>query len=317
MPTIANDSDSSEFEDEFDEELFKGDDDRQWIMTLNELEREATFAERQHKRELAKEAWMLNHQRRKNQAIGGAASKNKAIPETQTISDKTLDDDLIAGARRWSGRDKRNHDKKKQIQQAALDDLEAKREAQSKKHRATGGDEELESDDEVEKLEPRRGEHSSREAGDTRDDEGSRGGEVWPEEQEDEAPAWLGPDDLNKVRVDRDRLATFAREPFFAQFVQGLFVRVNIGCGSDGSARYLVCEVAGVRDKSSDYQLDVRGQKLSIKKALFVTHAGQGRKVELLQVSNRPFTTTEVQRYSQDVAVSCCCNILCNVLHMM
>ncbi len=35
---VANDSDSSEFEDEFDDDLFKGEEDRKWMMTLNELE---------------------------------------------------------------------------------------------------------------------------------------------------------------------------------------------------------------------------------------------------------------------------------------
>ena len=35
---MANDSDSSEFQDEFDDDLFKGKEDREWMMTLKELE---------------------------------------------------------------------------------------------------------------------------------------------------------------------------------------------------------------------------------------------------------------------------------------
>ncbi len=36
---------------------------------------------------------------------------------------------------------------------------------------------------------------------------------------------------------------------------QGLYVRVNIGNTGSGERRYLVCEVLGIRDKASDYQV--------------------------------------------------------------
>jgi hypothetical protein len=37
--------------------------------------------------------------------------------------------------------------------------------------------------------------------------------------------------------------------------VQGLYVRVNIGNTSGGDRRYLVCEVLGIRDKATEYQV--------------------------------------------------------------
>ena len=36
---------------------------------------------------------------------------------------------------------------------------------------------------------------------------------------------------------------------------QGLYVRVNIGNTSSGERRYLVCEVLGIRDKATEYQV--------------------------------------------------------------
>ena len=124
---VANDSDSSEFEDEFDDDLYKGEEDRKWMMTLNELEvissvisfngylsnvsdpllhslptpqREANITERQNKRELAKEAWMLNHQKRKNQQNAGSASKSKiSAAEASSNQDKAAEDDMSSNAR--------------------------------------------------------------------------------------------------------------------------------------------------------------------------------------------------------------------------
>ncbi len=39
---------------------------------------------------------------------------------------------------------------------------------------------------------------------------------------------------------------------------QGLYVRVNIGNTSGGERRYLVCEVLGIRDKATEYQVAAR-----------------------------------------------------------
>jgi hypothetical protein len=115
---VAHDSESSEFEDEFDEDLYRGEEDRKWMMTLSELQvlclhlrfseffyalrflmpilqREATITERQQKREIAKEAWMLNHQKRKQQQNASSAPKSKA-----SVSDvSSAADDDMASAR--------------------------------------------------------------------------------------------------------------------------------------------------------------------------------------------------------------------------
>uniref|UniRef100_A0A7S0MKL3 Plus3 domain-containing protein n=1 Tax=Cryptomonas curvata TaxID=233186 RepID=A0A7S0MKL3_9CRYP len=320
---VANDSDSSEFQDEFDDDLFKGEEDRKWMMTLNELEREARITERQNKRELAKEAWMLNHQKRKNQQNAGSASKSKAsATEASSNQDKAAEDDMSSNARRWSGRDKRNHDKKKQQQQAALEDLEARREAQSKKQSEKSRAQEEDSssssssssssDDDKEppprpdaaedRAHARDAAYARDRSYDDDDDDRKegRGGEGLED--------WVCPltsVDLEKGRVSRNELGFYAREPFFADFVQGLYVRVNIGNTSGGERRYLVCEVLGIRDKATEYQMEVgNGHKVTIKKALFVSHAGQGKKIQISQVSNQAFTDAEVQRWGQDMRKS-------------
>jgi hypothetical protein len=58
-------------------------------------QREAMITERQNKRELAKEAWMLNHQKRKNQQNAGSASKSKgSAAEASSNQDKAAEDEL-------------------------------------------------------------------------------------------------------------------------------------------------------------------------------------------------------------------------------
>jgi hypothetical protein len=62
-------------------------------------QREAMITERQNKRELAKEAWMLNHQKRKNQNAGSASKSKASAAESSSNQDKAADDDMSSNAR--------------------------------------------------------------------------------------------------------------------------------------------------------------------------------------------------------------------------
>ena len=56
-------------------------------------QREAIITERQQKREIAKEAWMLNHQKGKQQQNAGSSSKSKAASGD---ANRAAEDDISA-----------------------------------------------------------------------------------------------------------------------------------------------------------------------------------------------------------------------------
>ena len=50
---------------EFDKDLFKDEEDRKWMMQLSEVDRQGILAERQEKQNIAREAWQLEHMKKK------------------------------------------------------------------------------------------------------------------------------------------------------------------------------------------------------------------------------------------------------------
>ncbi len=56
----------------------QGEDDKKWMLTLSELEREKILSERQDKRQIAKEAWMLQHQKKKQSQAHASAAAHHA-----------------------------------------------------------------------------------------------------------------------------------------------------------------------------------------------------------------------------------------------
>ncbi len=69
-----------------------------FLRSLLIAQREARITERQNKREIAKEAWMLNHQKRKNQQNAGSASKSR-VSASESNQDKAAEDDMSSNAR--------------------------------------------------------------------------------------------------------------------------------------------------------------------------------------------------------------------------
>ncbi len=64
-PPSDSGDESSEFEEEFDKDLFKDEEDRKWMMVLSEVDRQGILAERQEKQNIAREAWQLEHMKKK------------------------------------------------------------------------------------------------------------------------------------------------------------------------------------------------------------------------------------------------------------
>ena len=74
-PKADSGDESSEFEDEYDANLFKGEDDKQWIFSLTEFDRQQIIAERREAREIKREVWLNQHRRKK--AASSAPAKSR------------------------------------------------------------------------------------------------------------------------------------------------------------------------------------------------------------------------------------------------
>lgn len=84
----------SEFEDEFDTDFYKGPDDKKWLMSLSELEREKVIADRKDKRAIAQEAWQLKQVKKKQDAAAprGAGRRQVAPDDKKKAAKAALDD---------------------------------------------------------------------------------------------------------------------------------------------------------------------------------------------------------------------------------
>ena len=227
------------------------------------LERESIIEERRLKREIAKEAWLLQHKKKRDAARAAAAGG------------------------RGRARVAKPDDKKAQ-KAAALEELAAKKAGASENARRARAVE-----DEDSAPSGRKGEEG-----------GAREKAAKPrhrliDDWSQDFPR-LEVDRVERVRVGRDLLVEYAREPFFAEFAIGLFCRINIGTSDAGDTKYLLCQIMGVRDKDErEFQVvDPRsGQKLTLTKHLYVTHAGQRRKFPISLISNKPFQRSEVEQW--------------------
>jgi hypothetical protein len=91
---------------------------------------------------------------------------------------------------------------------------------------------------------------------------------------------------MNSIRVSRDQLEKFVYLQHFAEVVEGCFVRLGIGMGSNRQQAYRICQIQEIVDYHRTYKLN----KTVIKKALNLKH-GKAEKVFLMDViSNSPFT---------------------------
>ncbi|EKX49920.1 hypothetical protein GUITHDRAFT_161975 [Guillardia theta CCMP2712] len=280
---VARDSESSsEFEDEYDEEFFKNEDDRKWMMSLNELEREAIISERRDQQTLAKEAWMVRHKKKKeglNQAPAASASNSQGIRSRRDV--KPVDD-------------------KKQQKKAALEDMEVRKtQDQSKKARLKV----VEDDGDDEERSPRGHEREKqREEPHFEKTVKPRHRQIQEEFRDYPRVAY---DKVEAARVSRDRLLEYVNEPFFGEFVQGLFVRVNLGENNLGETRYILGQIIGLKEVDKKYEgvCSKTKRKIPLQKVLCVTHAGQQKKFQMTLVSNKPFLNSEVDKWCKDVSI--------------
>ncbi|KAF9211687.1 RNA polymerase-associated protein rtf1, partial [Podila verticillata] len=99
-------------------------------------------------------------------------------------------------------------------------------------------------------------------------------------------------EELNSIRLGRDRLEKWSYSPFFKETVVGCFVRVSIGQDRNRPV-YRICEIVAVGKQAKVYALGATMTNLT----LTLKH-GKAEKAFMMDIlSNSPFTEDEFRRY--------------------
>ncbi|KAM6501241.1 hypothetical protein JOM56_004255 [Amanita muscaria] len=268
---------SEEDEDNSDpyplEGKYKDEEDRKWLMSLPEIERERILADRADQKQQLEDEKILSQMVREQR---GAVTANGE------------DDRVSAAAKRQHTARGSTKEKIKK-----LDELKAKRKAKDEKKKSR-----QQSPKRERSSSPMDMEISDEESEDgqiTRDDEEEEkerklldklnGGSRKPEEEDQ--PATLA--DLEKCRITRDKLVKNCVAPWFDEYVRGAYVRFLVGSEA-GNSIYRICEIANLAaDQVKPYKIDDR----TMNQALELKVGKSSRIWPMEKVSNGPFTEKE------------------------
>ena len=112
------------------------------------------------------------------------------------------------------------------------------------------------------------------------------------ERQPKEGPAPF--DQLERIRLTRQKLEKWINEPFFETVVVGCFARVGIGI-QDGQPTYRVAEITGVKDGFRPYPIE----KVTTTKRIELQIGTSRRYFQMNYVSNADFVMPELEKYGR------------------
>jgi len=257
--------------DEYDDEGYKGAEDRQKLFAMNVLARETILTERLERKERRFETLQIRQKMRERQQGQPAEKARKASDRGRAAASAA------------------------EVQKNKIKELAARREEANRKERervAAAREEEAEADEadegELPEAMPAQRQESRLSIegdGEVRNTaEGSR---------EVAAPVAQ----LERIRLKRDQLEKWLNEPFFERVLPGCFVRIGIG-NKDGLPIYRVAEIVQVKDNFRPYTV---GQKLTSKR--LELQVGRDRKwFQISYVSNANFGLDELDKFHRIIA---------------
>lgn len=325
-----DDDDDAVFHDEYvysvqdDPGLYKDVADYNRMQALSEFDREMELAERMDMRQKNMDQWERRREiamekrraqraaaeasakkakgaaraaSRAGEAAAAAAAEADAAPSIPDARQQLLAEMKEAREKRQAQIEEGDGPKGRRRKAAAADDA-----AQAEPRRppvAAAAEEEEAEEGAVEDDEPARATKARERAG--RRSRLEEAGAAAGAEGGVEALGSLEPGDepapyeqLERIRLTRNRLESWIEEPFFEETVVGCFVRVSIGQDS-GEPIYRVAEVVGVTEGSLPYTLS--GGKAQTKKRLLLEIAGSRRAFHVTFVSNSDFGVDELRKY--------------------
>ncbi|KAF9124488.1 RNA polymerase-associated protein rtf1 [Mortierella sp. 14UC] len=254
--------------DEYDADYFRDAQDRAELMAMAEVEREQILFERAKKRtvlldhrQVAKRLKRQEEANRSTRKGSGSANRDNARRSTRAKDTKT-------------GNTK------------ALADL---KKAQERKRARRSHS-----------PEPKRGRKGSEDYSDKSDSPSSEGEVDYDSEPEvkkstksvTRKPATL--DELNTIRLGRDRLAKWCHSPFFKDTVIGCFVRLSLGLDRNRVHVFRIAEVVAVNKQQKVYTI---GEGAATNLNLTLRHGNAEKNFTMDFVSNGAFTEDEFRRF--------------------
>uniref|UniRef100_A0A4W6FDM9 RNA polymerase-associated protein RTF1 homolog n=1 Tax=Lates calcarifer TaxID=8187 RepID=A0A4W6FDM9_LATCA len=260
----SSDSDSSEdevFRDGYDDDLMGDAEDRARLEQMTEKEREQELKTLKNDTQHTDNKYVMSH--------------NK---ERRSKRDEKLDKKSQAMEELKAEREKKKN---------KTAELLAKRQPLKTSEVYSDDEEEEEEDDDKSSVKSDRSSRSS-----SYDDDEKE--ETPPKSQ----PVSL-PDELNRIRLSRNKLERWCHMPFFAKTVTGCFVRIGIG-NSSSKPVYRVAEIVDVVETAKVYQLG----STRTNKGLQLRHGGDTRVFRLEFVSNQEFTESEFMKWKEAMMVA-------------
>ncbi|KAM9993201.1 hypothetical protein ACTFIZ_011173 [Dictyostelium cf. discoideum] len=281
--SIENDDD---FNDGYDEDLYKDDNDRYELSLLPEIDRENILSERYEKRKEARELWLQQKSIRDREKKSGSSQvDNKLKLQSST----------------------RGRSEKEDRQREALKDIQKKREKSKK-------DKEVEEDigttgsasssnnntptslsaNSTPKTSSSRIEQDNRDRG--REKERERERERNIEKEIQRSVDTLNINLMNQCRLSRNMLVKWVDQPYFERYAPNFFVRVVIGSHLNNPI-YRIAEIVEIRTGHKQYKIENK----ETDKLLVLSYAGSTKEFGIENVSNNAITPAEHEKWISDM----------------
>ncbi|KAG2383231.1 hypothetical protein C9374_004568 [Naegleria lovaniensis] len=300
-----------DLDDEYDSDYYKDEEDRAYLDSLSELQREKILSERYEERnEKRKRKEILRKQGRliergKKMPTTVPTSASGSVTSSTTTTTTTNKSSSVSNSSNSSSRKKSYHDPELDLE---LDEEEdepnkstkskrststAKRVRKRSSKQASTSDDDNYSDNEMSRQSSRKqrdeADRSDDDEGDTRMRESYDEEENEEEEEEDIYESTLckiTKEDLEKILIRRSALEKEFKEPYFAESVEKAFVRVLVGFNERAKKKtYRLCQIVQVQDMSKDYPFGVNNADKT-KKGLLLQFGVQKRTWQMSAISD-------------------------------
>uniref|UniRef100_UPI00358F3544 RNA polymerase-associated protein RTF1 homolog n=1 Tax=Myxine glutinosa TaxID=7769 RepID=UPI00358F3544 len=278
----------AQFHDGYGDDLMGDAEDRARLEKMSEKEREQELFNRIEKREVLKTRFEIE---KKLKARKKKEKKQKQEKDHREKPSKMLESQVTSHSKERRSKREEKLDRKS----LAMEELKAEREKKKNKTADLLGKKqplktsEVYSDDEDEEEEDKPSEKSESSNSSSSDEEEEEKGGSSPKTQ-----MVTTKEDLNRIRLSRNKMERWCHMPFLNKTVIGCYVRIGIG-NNDGKAVYRVAEITGVVETAKIYQLG----PTRTNKGLRLRHGSQERVFRLEFVSNQEFTETEFHKWKE------------------
>lgn len=264
-------------------DLYKDDDDKEWLGKMSELDRELILHDRGERRD----TFLTRKQgaTRLKKDVGGGISERGKMKDHQMPASSSR---MRSSTREFSTNSKKNAlDKLVSARRQKDHDFDQRRNSSARKPSPIRRDE---SDDD------------SVPDGDSADDE-DQSHRTHRTQKEGKSTDVEDPtlEDVCNVTIRRSKLAKWFLEPFFEEIIVGCFVRVGVGV-KDNVSCYRLCQVKNVdaRDPNKQYKFENR----MTHKWLNLVWGDSEARWQMARISDQAPTEAEFQQWEKEVKKS-------------